>query len=92
MSAEKRLNELAERKRLLILEADLHRAVLQAEVGTLRARLRWISQAREKFPGKAGWLVGSTAGVLAVRNWRQTLKLVPVGLAAWRWWRKLRGR
>jgi hypothetical protein len=92
MSAEKRLNELAERKRLLILEADLHRAVLQAEAGNLRARWQWISQAREKFPVKAGWLVGSAAGLLAVRNWRRTLKLIPVGLTAWRWWRKLRSR
>jgi hypothetical protein len=90
MSAEKRLSELAERKRLLMLQADLHRAVLQAEAANLQARLQWIAQAREKISGKAGWLLGSAAGVMAVRNWRSVLKLVPVGLTAWRWWRKLR--
>jgi hypothetical protein len=90
MSAEKRLNELAERKRLLILEADLHRALLQAEVAHLQSRLQWIAQAREKISGKAGWVLGSAAGLLAVRNWRSALKLIPVGLTAWRWWRKLR--
>jgi hypothetical protein len=92
MSAEKKLSELAERKQLLLLQADLHRAVLQAEIATLRARWQWVAQARDKFPAKAGWLLGSAAGVLAVRNWRHTLKLIPVGLATWRWWRKLRNR
>lgn len=92
MSAEERLSELAERKRLLILQADLHRAVLQAEAANAQARLQWVAQAREKFSGKAGWVLGSAAGVLAVRNWRRTLKLIPVGLTAWRWWRKFRGR
>jgi hypothetical protein len=90
MPAEKRLSELAERKRLLILEADLHRALLQAEAAHLQARLQWLAQAREKISGKAGWVLGSAAGLLAVRNWRSALKLIPVGLTAWRWWRKFR--
>lgn len=91
MAAQERLNELAERKRLLVLQADLHRAVLQAEVANARARLLWVGEVRGKMPSGPWWLAGgAAAGFLALRKWRTTLKLLPAGLAAWRWFKKLK--
>lgn len=91
MSAEKRLNDLAERKRLLVLQSDLHRAVLLAEAANARARLQWVVEARQKFSSGPAWLAGSAvAGVLVAKNWRRALKLLPVGLTAWRWIKKFR--
>jgi hypothetical protein len=91
MAAQEKLNELAERKRLLVLQADLHRAVLQAEVANARTRLLWVGQVREKLPGGPWWLAGgAVAGFFALRQWRTALKWLPAGLAAWRWFKKLK--
>jgi hypothetical protein len=91
MAAQTKLTELEERKQLLVLQAELHRAVLQAEVVNARACLGWVARAREILPGGPWWLAGGTAaGLLLARKWRPALKLVPAGLAAWRWFRKLK--
>jgi hypothetical protein len=90
MASENGLSELAERKRLLILQADLHRAVIHAEVVNARIRLQWLEQARTKLSGGNPWFLGgaAAAGLFAVRHWRKTLKWVPTALAAWRWIRR----
>jgi len=91
MLAQEKLSELAERKKLLVLQADLHRAVLQAEVVNARARLMWLGQVREKMPGGPWWLAGgATAGLLLARKWRPLLKWFPAGLTAWRLLKKLK--
>lgn len=90
MVAQTRLKELAERKRLLVLQADLHRAVLQAEVINARDRLAWVGQVREKLVGPWPLVGGAAAGLLLVRKWRTALKWIPAGLSAWRWFRKLK--
>ena len=92
MSAQKQLNELAERKRLLVLQSDLHRALLQTEVVNARAQLQWMAQVRAKLSASPWWLAGggAAAGLLLTRNWRTALKWLPAGLAAWRWLRKMK--
>lgn len=92
MAASERLDDLAEQKRLLIQQAALHRAVLQTEITNARARLQWVGQVRDRLPGTP-WLLagGAAAGFFAVRKWRTVAKALPVGLAAWRWFKKIRG-
>ena len=88
MSAKRRLTELAERKRLLVLQADLHRALLQAEALSLRVRLNPV---RAGVRVASPWLLGAgaVAGLLAARRWRRVLRWVPARPAAWRWLRRL---
>ena len=91
MAAQTRLNELAERKRLLVLQAELHRAVLQAELVNARTRLQWIGQARARLSGGSWWLTGGVIVVFwALRRWRSALKWLPTGLALWRWLKKFK--
>lgn len=85
MPAQKGLSDLAERKRLLILEADLHRALLRAEAVRARARLGWLN------PGGGGlrlspWLLvgGALAGLVAARHASTVLKWLPTALDLWR--------
>jgi hypothetical protein len=92
MSAQKELKSLAERKRLLRLEADLHRASLRAEIIRARERIEWVSQVRETITGNPLVLAGggALAGFLALRNWRSLAKWAPAALSAWHWFRKLK--
>lgn len=91
MAADQSLTTLAERKRQLVQQAELHRAVLQVEVANVRLRWLWVARVRDQFTRGPGWLAGSAvAGLLVVRNWRSVLRLIPVGLTAWRWFKKWR--
>ena len=86
------VTELAERKRLLLLQADLHRTVLRAELASARARLEWLQSARDKVGAASPWLAlgAGVAGILAARRWRNVVRWIPTALAAWRWLRKLK--
>jgi hypothetical protein len=86
------LTELAERKRLLVAQADLHRAILRAEGVRVRSRFNWISEAREKVGAAGPWLaLGAGAlGILAARRWRNVVRWIPTALAIWRWIQKLK--
>jgi len=86
MAAQKRLNDLAERKRLLVLEADLHRALLRAEAARARTRLAWLNLGGGERRLSPWILVGSAlAGLFAARYRRTLLKWLPTALAALRW-------
>ncbi|MHB1306356.1 MAG: hypothetical protein ACYDC1_06145 [Limisphaerales bacterium] len=87
------LKELADRKRLLILQADLHRALLRAELTRVGGRLEWLELVREKVCGRP-WLLagGAAAGLLTSGYWRPALKWLPGAIAAWRWFGKLKRR
>jgi hypothetical protein len=84
--------ELEERKRLLVLQADLHRTELRAELASVRARLQWVQSARDKVGAASPWLAlgAGVAGILAARKWRNVVRWIPTALAAVRWIRKLR--
>ncbi|MFM1769927.1 MAG: hypothetical protein RJA22_2456 [Verrucomicrobiota bacterium] len=87
------LHELAERKRLLVAEAELHRSLIQAEVTRCHARLE---TAREGMRVGGPWLAAGSAlgGILLARKWRNLTSVLPTALpsllAAWRWYKKFR--
>ena len=92
MTSKRPLMELGERKRLLLLQADLHRAVFHAECVNARARLGWLNEVRDKARVAGPWVaVGAAAiGLLAARRWRGLMRWIPAALAAARWVRKMR--
>jgi hypothetical protein len=92
MPEKEQLTELAERKRLLIVQADLHRALLHAECARVRARFNWMDEARQKVGAAGPWLaLGAGAlGILAARRWRNVARWIPTALAVLRWFGKLR--
>ena len=92
MSGKRDVIDLAERKRLLVLQADLHRAALRAEVASVRDRLNWVQAARDKVGAASPWLAlgAGVVGILAARRWRTLVRWMPTALAALRWLKKLR--
>ena len=92
MSEKRDMIELAERKRLLVLQAELHRATLRAEYAGVRDRLNWIQAARVKVGAASPWLAlgAGVVGILAARRWRTAVRWIPAALAALRWLKKLR--
>ncbi len=94
MSAKERLNELAGRRKLLLLEGDLHRNLISLEREKLRARLAGLKDVRGRIAAGGPWLVagGAVAGLLAVRRWPKVVKWIPAALTAVRLARSLKGR
>ena len=83
MPAATRMNGLAERKRLLIAQANLHRELIAAE--RLRLQDHWHST--HDFVGQnRWWLLGSAiaGGVLLAANWRGVTRWLPTLIATWR--------
>jgi hypothetical protein len=78
------MTELAERKRALLQEAELHRQVLTLEALNLEAR---TLVARETMVRHKWWLLGGgalAAGVLLARRPRRLLDFLPTILSALR--------
>lgn len=94
MFARKSLNELAERRRLLVLESDLHRNLIALDFRNLRSRVAGLQAARERVKAGGPWLAagGAVAGVLALRHWRKLARWVPTALTAVRWVKSLTSR
>lgn len=94
MFAKQQLNELAERRRLLVMEADLHRSLIGLEREGLRERLAGLLAAREKVASNSPWLIAGSAvaGLVAVRHWRKLARLLPAALTALRWVRALKNK
>ena len=94
MFAQQQLNELAERRRLLVLEADLHRSLIGLERERLRERFAGLRAARERVAAGGPWLVvgSAVAGLLALRNWRKLVRWIPTALTAWHWAQSLEGK
>jgi len=92
MPEKRELTELAERKRLLVVQADLYRAMLRAECARVRARFNWMNEARQKVGAAGPWLsFGAVAlGILAARRWRNVARWIPAALAVLRWIRKVK--
>ena len=94
MFAQQQLNELAERRRLLVMEADLHRSLIGLERASLRERLASLQAAREKVATNRPLLIagGAVAGLLAMRHWRKLARWVPAALSALRWVQSLKAK
>lgn len=92
MRGKEELMELAERKRLLLLEADLHRSLIGLECENLRKQLAPLSNVRDRIAAGGPWLVAGSAlaGVLAIRNWRKVIQWAPLAMSALRWLKKFR--
>ena len=92
MSAKRQMTGLIANKRLLVLEADLHRALLQTECASLGARLSRARQAVERTRAASPLIAASAAGIgiLAAGRWRRLARWIPVTLAALRWVRKFK--
>jgi hypothetical protein len=86
------LKELAERKQLLLSEAEVRRSLIGLEFENLRARLAPLNEARERIAAGGPWLVAGSAvaGLLAVRHWRKVIQWAPLAVSAMRWLKKLR--
>ncbi len=93
MSAEQQLNELAERRRLLVLEADLQRNIITLECENIRDHLRELQTARERATHHPLFMAGSAAaGLFALRHWRKVARWAPAALSAFRWIKSFTGR
>jgi len=92
MPAPETLTPLEERKRLIMLQSDLHRSLLQAELVGLQTQLGRLGEAREKVRAAGPWLgvAAAVAGVFAARNWRSLAGWAPTAIAAWRWIQEFR--
>lgn len=90
MAASQRLNELAERKRLLLLEADLHRNLLGLECTALRARVAGLTDIRKQLAARSPLVLGGSAiaGWVAVRHWRKAIRWLPQAVSLWRMFKK----
>ncbi len=77
------MNDLAARKRQLLLQADLHRQLIGLE--QLQWRDRW-HHATALGTGARGWLLGGmiVAGVLLARQWRGLARWLPTLVAVGR--------
>jgi len=86
MSPTERVNDLAERKRLLVLEADLHRHIIGLECTALQARAAALTDVRKQLAARSPWVIGSgaAAGLLAVRHWRKVIRWAPQVFSLWR--------
>jgi hypothetical protein len=86
------MNELADRKRMLVLQSDLHRALLQAEAASVRDRLERLNQVREVARSASPWLMAGAAAVGLLATWRgrKLTGMIPVAVAAWKTWKSLR--
>jgi hypothetical protein len=94
MFAKQQLNELIERREMLKLEADLHRAVIGLECESLRARLAELQAARGRVAAGGPWFIagGTVAGLLALRHWRKLARRLPTAVTVLRWVQSLKDR
>jgi len=83
------IDSLANRKRLILAQADLHRAILHAEVARCQGKL---DAARQGMRVGGPWLAAGSAiaGLLVARKWRKLGTWIPTAMAAWRWYRKFK--
>lgn len=92
MPAASGMTELQVRKRLLVLQSDLHRTLIRAEGANLRAQLKWVREAGQKANALQPWLkLGAAAvGLLAVWRGRKLARWAPVALAVLKWARRIK--
>ncbi len=94
----RRLNEVHLERGRLLERITTQRYVLINEVQPVRAALDKVDHVRAQVEVGVGYVkrypavAGLAAVVLAVMNFRRTVRLVQRGFVAWRMWRMLRER
>ena len=80
------MNELAERRRLLVMEADLHRSLIGLEREKLCARIVALREAQERVTSSKPLLIAGSAvaGLVAMRHWRKLARWIPAAVTALR--------
>jgi hypothetical protein len=92
MSSKSTMIDLEVRKRLLVMQADLHRALLRTEAAGLREQWSWLGEASQKARSVSPWIsLGAAAlGLLAAWRGRRLARWIPAVLAAWNWFQRVR--
>lgn len=83
MSASARMNDLALRRRLLTMQANLHRERLGLECVLMHERWATVCSATK---GNRWWLVAGAlaGGALLSRHWRGLARSLPLVVSLWR--------
>ncbi len=73
------LTELEEAQRHLVMQADIHRSLLQLECALLRQRLGWVEATQERWRANRPWVIAAAAaaGFLAFRYGRGLTRWLP---------------
>jgi len=81
------MNELAERRRLLVMEAAMHRSLISWELAGIADQFDYLQTARARLSANSPlWVAGgAVAGLLTVRHWRTMKRGISVALVALRW-------
>jgi hypothetical protein len=92
MFAKESLNDLAERRRLLLMEAELLRSVIGMERESLRGQLAGLPAAWETVRSRSPlWIAGgAVAGLLTTRHWRKLALWILSAVTALRWAQSLK--
>jgi hypothetical protein len=94
MPAQRKLNDIEERKHLLLLQADLHRTLIRAECAYARSQISGLNDARNKMRSAGPWVALGAAAIalLTVTRGRNLARWIPTVFATWRWLRTMRPR
>jgi hypothetical protein len=88
MLAEEKVNDLAERKQLLLAQSQVHRLIIQLECQNLHTSLHRLNPLAlgegVEGGGRYRWLLGAAAGLLLAKRGRAVAQWVLRGLDAWR--------
>ena len=84
----KELNELAQRKRLILLESGLHRGLVEAECLALWKQLESVQSVFDTGRRWFHW-GGAAADLLTAGRGRGLTHWVSSALSAWRWIRRM---
>jgi hypothetical protein len=85
------LKELAARKRLLVLESELNRQAVEAELRHLRGSLTGMALAMKsgRILLRVLLLAAPVAGLVASRKQGRWGRLIRAALAGWRLWKQV---
>ena len=83
MPAATTVTDLAERKKMLVMQAELHRQMIEIERFRLQQK---VEVTRERFHNTRWWLLGGVAlaGWLSTRRFGSLVKLLPIVVTGWR--------
>ena len=86
MGAISEMNELEERKTLLLAQSELRRRMLQVQYEALESRVEWVDKGFRAFQSARPFLVFGAPlfGYLVARKWSLLRKLSTTGLVGWR--------